>query len=75
MLKVAVDKSEANVKVGELERRKLTNQIRGMEDEMKALQRATDEARRMRSLALEERAKVSNLLTISSCSYSSIIHM
>ena len=61
MLKVAIDKSEANVKSGELERRKLTNQIRGMEDEIKSLQRATDEARRMRSLALEERAKVSNL--------------
>jgi hypothetical protein len=29
-----------------------------MEEEMKSLKRATDEARRMRGLALEERAKV-----------------
>ena len=58
ILKVAVDKSEANVKVGELERRQLTNQMRGMEEEMKSLKRAADEARRMRALALEERAKV-----------------
>ena len=58
LLKVAVDKSEANVKVGELERRQLTSQMRGMEEEMKSLKRTADEARRMRALALEERAKV-----------------
>ena len=59
-LKVTMDKSESNWKTCELERRKLTSQIRGMEEEMKSLQRASDEARRMRALALEERTKVSS---------------
>ncbi len=56
---MALDKVASKLKEAEHERRDLTNQIRDMDKEINVLRRSNDEARRMQSVAVEERTKVS----------------
>ena len=59
LLKVALERRESALKEMESERDNLASHSHQLEGEVASLRRANEEAMQMRSLALEERSKVS----------------
>ena len=62
VLRVTIEKMEAALKDADSERVDLTNQIQDLKEEMMSLSLANEEARKMQTVALEERSKVSGAI-------------
>ena len=61
LLKMAVERKDDMMRELEEEHTKLMKQCAELEEETASLQRANEEARQTRSMALEERSKVSSI--------------